>query len=313
MRELTLLYRLFEIYSRERPDVVHHFTVKCVVYGGLVAKAIGVRGVVSAITGMGYVFSSPSLGARLLRPIVLALLRAANLGSAKIIVQNTEDLDVLDEQRIASRARIRLIPSSGVNVSRFIPRMMSTGDNGTNVLFVGRLLRDKGVLDFVRAATRLIAEGVDASFLAAGEIDPGNPGSISATEVRMAISSGVQFLGHVDDMPALLSRARLVVLPSYYSEGVPRSLIEAAAAGLPIITTDMPGCRDVVVHGVNGLLVKPRDDRALADAIRKLLCDRALLDQMGAASREIALAKFDERDVIRKTLSVYEEFFPSQA
>jgi glycosyltransferase involved in cell wall biosynthesis len=314
MREAFVLFALWRLYRRERPDIAHHFTTKCVVYGGLAAKSVGTRGVVGAVTGMGYVFSSQELLARILRPMVCSLLRFATGGrKTRLIVQNPDDRRAVVDGRLIATSQVRLIAGSGVDTQRYRPRpgALCASGRATVILFAARLLWDKGVGEFVAAARALRAEGLNVQFLVAGEPDPGNPSSVSDEQLAAwREERSVTLLGHVQDMPALMATADMVVLPSSYREGVPRSLIEAAAAGLPIVTTDTPGCREVVENGVNGILVPMRDSAALAAAISKIVLDPALAACMGVASRRKVLAQFDERIVLTATLAVYQEWVP---
>lgn len=314
MREVFVLWALWRLYRREKPDIAHHFTIKCVVYGGLAAKLAGTRGVVGAVTGMGYVFSSKELLARRLRPLVCRLLRFAISGrQSRLIVQNPDDRRAVVDAGLMDASHVRLIAGSGVDTQRYHPRPDTLCASGRtpSVVFAARLLWAKGVAEFVQAAQALRAEGLKIQFLVAGEPDAGNPASVPEEQLTAWREEGsVSLLGHVQDMPALMATADVVVLPSSYREGVPRSLIEAAAAGLPIVTTDAPGCREVVEDGVNGILVPVRDGAALAAAIRKLALDPALAARMGAASRQKALAQFDERIVLASTLAVYRELVP---
>jgi glycosyltransferase involved in cell wall biosynthesis len=202
---------------------------------------------------------------------------------------------------------VRLIPGSGVDCARFAPGERHRADGPLRVLLPARLLWDKGVAEFVDAARALRAQGRRIKFLLAGTPDPGNPAAVPEATVRAWVAEGtVQWLGHVDDMPALLRGVDVVALPSY-REGLPKGLIEAAACALPLVTTDVPGCRHVVTDGVEGLLVPPRDAPALARAIARLDDDPALRARLGTAARTRALAEFDESIVVGRTLEVYRE------
>ena len=310
LREAWLIWRLIRIYQTEKPDLAHHFTIKCVVYGGLAARLVGVRGIVGAVAGMGFVFASQQLLARLLRPIVRLLLRVAIGGeNCRLILQNSDDCDAIVSSAIVDQNHIRLIPGSGVNTKRFAPFISKKEpDRPPKVLLAARLIWEKGIAEYVTAARELKEGGFKVEFLLAGEPDVGNPNSISAEQVNSWRKEGViKPLGHVEDMAGLLREIDVVTLPSFYREGVPRTLIEAAAAGLPIVTTDMPGCRDVVDDGVNGFLVPARDSNALAIALRKVLEAPTLAARMGAAGRKKALAEFDESLVFERTLNVYRE------
>lgn len=313
LREAWFLWQLIRIYQRERPDIAHHFTIKCVVYGGLAARLVGVPGIVGAVAGMGFVFASQKALARILRPLVRVLMRIAVGGkNCRIILQNPDDRDALISSAIASPNHTKLIPGSGVNTTRFAPSFLDKESIRTRkVLLAARLLWDKGIAEYVAAARQLNRDGLKAEFLLAGEPDAGNPNSVQAEQVdAWSQERIITPLGHVDEMADLLSEIDVMVLPSFYREGVPRSLIEAAAAGLPIITTDTPGCREVVDDGVNGFLVPVGDNNALVDALRRVLEDPALAARMGAAGRVKALAEFDERLVFDRTVDVYRELVP---
>jgi glycosyltransferase involved in cell wall biosynthesis len=311
IREILLLRRLVGLFRRERPALVHNFTIKCAVYGSLAARLAGVPGRVNAVAGLGYVFSSSSLRARLLRPLVLRLLRANLDGThARLILQNPDDVRLFRQAALVHPERVRLIRSSGVDCTRFAQR--SASRNGTfRVLLAARLLWDKGIAEYVQAARILRTRNLQIRFLLAGNPDLGNPGAVPEDAIRgWAAENLVEWLGHVEDMAALLASVEAVVLPSYYGEGVPKTLIEAAACGLPVITTDTPGCREVVTDNVDGLLVPPRDAAALAEAIVRLQSDPELAHRLGMQARVKALTEFDERIVIEQTRKVYEELLP---
>ena len=308
IRELLLIYWLYKVMRRERPDIVHGFTIKCAVYGALAGRLTG-AGRVSAVAGMGYVFTSNALKARLLRPLVRFLMRAVFGGTrARIILQNPDDVQLFGKARIVGMEQLRLIQGSGVDCSAFTPPIAQTADQRPLcVLMACRLLWDKGVAEYIDAARLLRREGRDIQFVLAGAPDPGNPASVPEERIAAWAAEGlVVWRGHILDMPALFANADIVVLPSY-REGLPKSLIEAAACARPLITTDVPGCREVVTHLVDGLLVPVGDAHALARAIAELQDDPALARRLGEAARRKALAEFDEKIVIARTLRVYDE------
>ncbi len=309
LRELGVLWRLVRLLRRERPALVHGFTIKCAVYGALAARLARVPARINAVAGMGYVFSSRDLTARLLRVPVRLSLRAALGGRhTRLILQNPDDVALFEHARLVDAAHVRLIPGSGVDCQRFRRHRAShRSDAPPRVLLAARLLWDKGIAEYVEAARILRARGVAATFLLAGTPDAGNPAAVPVETVRGWVRDGlIEWPGHVDDMAALFASVDVDVLPSY-REGLPKSLIEAAACGLPLVTCDVPGCREVVTDGVEGLLVPPRDAGALATAIARLLEDPDLRERMGQAARAKALADFDERLVIERTLAVYRE------
>lgn len=313
MRETRLLWKIAGILKQEKVDVIHGFTIKCAVYGALAARVAGVPAQVSSVAGMGYVFTSRDLKARALRPVVRLLMRfALNGKNARLILQNPDDMALFRQSGLVDGQNIRLIAGSGVDCRRFTYTPLAATDRTPlRVLLAARLLRDKGIVEYMDAIRLLRAEGSTMVFLMAGLPDAGNPASFSTAEVQRWVAEGlVEWLGHVDDMPGLLAQVAVVALPSY-REGLPKTLIEAAACGKGLVTTDVPGCREVVEHAVNGLLVPPRNARKLADAFSRLDQDRALLSRLGTAAAERARSFFDERIVIGKTLAVYREVFPS--
>jgi glycosyltransferase involved in cell wall biosynthesis len=318
LRELALLRWLRQLMQAEQVDLVHGFTIKCAVYGSLAARwaarAPGQPARVNAVAGMGYVFTSNDLKARLLRPVVRALLKLALGGyGARLVLQNPDDVALFQDARLVDATQVRLIAGSGVNCERFAPRVPGAGrvDGPFRVVLPARLLWDKGLQEYAEAARRLKDEGRVICFLLAGDPDPGNPAAVPEATLREWVAQGLlEWLGHVDDMPALLASVDAVVLPSY-REGLPRGLIEAAACALPLVTTDVPGCREVVRHEQDGLLVPVKDGAALARAIARLQDDPALRERLGQAARARALAEFDERSVITRTIDVYRELMPA--
>jgi glycosyltransferase involved in cell wall biosynthesis len=307
LRELALCFWLWRLVRTERVDVVHSFTIKCAVYGGLAARFAGAARV-NSVAGMGYVFIGDESLARKLRPIVWALLRVALAGvRTRLILQNLDDITIFEKSGIASGMQIRLIPGSGVDCGRFQPPAEGERSGPLRVVLAARMLWDKGVREFVEAARMLKLQGRPLRFQLAGGPDPGNPASIPESVLRDWQASGlVDWLGHVDDMPALLASADIVVLPSY-REGLPKSLIEAAACARPLVTTDVPGCREVVTDGINGLIVPVRDASALAQAIARLQDEPSFARRLGEAARVKALAEYDERRIVPRILGVYSE------
>lgn len=309
--EVGVLRKLTRIYTQEAPDLCHHFTVKCVIYGGLVARTVGIPSSVNAVAGMGYVFSNSGLHARVLRPAVRGALACALGGSrTRVIVQNPDDRAELLRSGAINDEHIHVIRGSGVNTQRFTPPGLRSRvpDDVPRVLLATRLLWDKGVGEYVEAARILMRQGVRAEFLLAGAPDLGNPNAVPQETINGWAREGViRVLGHVDDMARLLPGVDIVTLPSAYREGVPRILLEAAACGIPCVTTDAAGCREIVSHNVNGLLIPPRNPAALAAALARLIDDESLRIRFGQAARAQAIEHFDESSVITRTLAVYEQ------
>lgn len=312
LREYALVLWLRRLIAREQVNLVHGFTIKCAVYGSIAARLAGVSARVNAVAGMGYVFTSNAPRALVLRPVIRQLFRYALDGEgALLILQNPDDADLFARARLVNPDKVRLIPGSGVDCSRFAPGNGSDRPGGRfRVVLPARLLWDKGVAEYVEAARLLRGRGIAVDFLLAGEPDPGNPATVPEHVVRGWVEDGlVQWLGHVEDMPRLFRSVDAVVLPSY-REGLPKGLVEAAACALPLITTDVPGCRDVVTDGEEGLLVPVKDSVALAEAIARLEADPALRRRLGEAARRKALSQFEEHSVVERTLGVYRELIP---
>ncbi|WP_250474783.1 glycosyltransferase family 4 protein [Caballeronia sp. GAFFF1] len=314
-RELALVLWLARLFREEDAALVHGFTIKSAVYGSLGAKLAGVPARVNSVAGLGYVFTSRDLKARLLRPLVRRVLRVALDGDdCALILQNPDDVTMFKTARLVDEKAIHLIKGSGVNCSRFKapPDDAPLSSEPLRVLLAARMLWDKGIAEFVEAARVLKREHRTLRFVLAGMPDAGNPASIERSTIEGWVAEGlVEWRGHVSDMPALLAQTDVMVLPSY-REGLPKSLIEAAACALPLITTDAPGCREVVSrNGEDGLVVPVRDATALANAIRLLDDDRALARRLGLAARDKALREFDEAIVLDKTIGVYRTLAPA--
>jgi glycosyltransferase involved in cell wall biosynthesis len=311
IRELRLLAELWSIYSREKPDLVHHVGLKPVLYGSLVARLAGVGKVVNALAGLGFVFSSSRLRAQLLRPILKRLLCfVLKSRDYRIIVQNQHDFDVLSKTvGIASRD-VRLIRGAGVDL-RFYSEQPPTVEPPLVVL-ISRMLWDKGVGDFVEAAARLRRAGLPARFALVGIPDPENPTSVPESQLRAWRDSGsVEWWGYRADIPAVLAMTSIACLPSFYGEGVPKALIEAMASSRAIVTTDIPGCRELVANGRNGIVVVPRDVNGLSAALELLIRDPERCRQMGKAGRLIVEKTLSLDQVLKETLAVYTELVPT--
>ena len=310
-KELYLLLWMKALFKREKVDLIHGMTIKSAVYGALAARLAGVHARVLAVTGMGYVFTSNHFRARALRPVLRSLFKIALAGSGtRLILQNADDVALFQAAGLYDPAKVRVIPGSGVNCERFRPPADRQERGELRVLLAARLVRDKGVVEFVKAALQLRREGRQLTFLLAGAPDPGNPSSIDQGELEdWARQGAVTWLGHVDDMEGLLATIDIMVLPSY-REGLPKGLIEAAACGIALVTTDVPGCREVVTDEVDGLLIPVRDSGAIARAVARLQDDFQLRMRLGEAARKKVAEVFNENIIIGSTIAVYEEIFP---
>ena len=302
LREVIALWRL---YRRERPDLIHHVALKPVMFGALAAWLARVPAQVNAVAGLGWLFTTSSGLVRLVRPALRWILaRLLNRPHSLTIVQNPQDLILLERSGVPA-SHLRLIRGAGVDLQVFRP--ISPPPEPVCIVLVARMLWDKGVGEFVEAARRLSAAGVNARFVLVGDPDPANPASVpESTLLDWNGQYGVEWWGRRNDMPTVLQVAHIACLPSY-REGLPKTLLEAAACGLPIVTTDAPGCREVVQDGVNGFLVPVRDVGGLDAALRKLIRDPELRRRMGERSRVRAEAEFGLQHVIEQTLAVYRE------
>lgn len=304
LHALADVIRLTRVYRRLRPDLVQHIAIKPVLFGSLAARLAGVPAVVNTVAGLGYVFSSSDLAARLLKPfITLAYRFALAPRRHRLVLQNHDDLAFFVRHVAADPQRACVIPGVGVDTVRFRPEPEPGGL--AKVLMPARLLRDKGIHEFVEAARLLHARGVPVKFSVAGDRDPHNPASVSEARLQAWVAEGrVDFLGWQRDMAPLLLASHIIALPSY-REGLPTALTEAAACGRPIVTCDVPGCREVVVDGENGLLVPPRDAAALAQSIERLVADADLRARMGRCGRQRAESLFSVERVVSATLDQY--------
>ncbi|BFU93730.1 MAG: Alpha-D-QuiNAc alpha-1,3-galactosyltransferase [Nitrospira sp.] len=306
LAELAALAELTRLYRRERPAIVHHVGLKPILYGSVAARLAAVPTVVNAFAGLGYLFTDEARQGRLLNRTLGRALRLV-LASVRstVIFQNRDDRDRLIKERVVTQEQSRIIPGSGVDVSTFTLRPPS--GEGPIVMLASRMLWDKGIGEFIEAARRLAREGVSARFVLVGRCDEHNPAAIPEETVRSWVAEGlVEWWGHREDMSAVLALATIAVLPSY-REGLPKSLLEAAACGKPMVTTDVPGCREILVHGVTGLLVPPKDSAALAAAIHSLLDDPSLRTAMGVAARELVVRSFSVETVTRQVIRLYRE------
>ena len=304
--ELSTIADILRLYRRERPDIVHHVALKPIIYGTLAARFLGMRGIVNAPVGMGFVFASVGPRATILRWLVsLALRFFLNPRGSAVVFENNDDLQIMIADGFVRRSDAKVIKGAGVDVDVFCPGPRP--ERVPTVILVARMLWDKGVGDYVRAAELLKAEGLAARFVLVGVPDMQNPSAIDVNQLRAWDNAGiVEWLGLRHDIPDLLAQADIACLPTYYREGLPKTLLEAMASGLPLVATDVIGCRDAVDDGVNGLLVAPRDPAALAAALRRLIIDKDLRERLGAAGRARAVAEFSTRIVNTQTLALYE-------
>lgn len=312
LTELLTLVRIRRLYRKLRPDLVYQVTIKPVIYGTLAARRTQVPHLVSVVSGLGYAATRPGIKGWVLRQLVFWLYRfSLRHPSQKVIFHNSDDRDLFVSKHIVKSGDAEVIPGSGVDMGYFSPQAEPAGVS--RVLFPSRVLRDKGVVEFVGAAAFLRAAGVQAQFVIAGGTDSGNPSALSEAQVRRWAAEGsIEWLGHAPDMRALYAQVHIVCLPSY-REGLPKALIEAAACGRAVVTTDVPGCREVLIDGETGLLVPARDTAALAAALKRLIEDRELRWRMGKAARCYVESRFSTGQVIAQTTATFTALLPLPA
>lgn len=305
--DLRVIRDLIRIYKLEKPDIVHHVGMKPILYGSLAARVAAVPAVVNAFAGLGYLYVATKPHARFARALTESLLRRIlKRCLTRTIAQNPDDRRRLIQAGLCAPQTAVLIRGAGVDTALFAPRPEPQGE--PLVILASRMLWTKGVGDFVNVVQRLRAAGVLARFALVGASDPGNPAAVPDTRLREWHDAGViEWWGQRADMAEVFAQSSIVCLPSTYGEGVPKVLIEAAASGRALVAYDTPGCREIVRHGHNGLLVSVGSISALADAVRTLLEDRALRETMGQKGRAMAVNEFDATLVIERTLSVYRE------
>jgi glycosyltransferase involved in cell wall biosynthesis len=276
-----------------------------VLYGGLAARLARVPASVSTITGLGHLFSATTRRTRMVGELARLVYRGALAhGRSKVIFQNPDDLSEFVDGGLVRADQAVLIRGSGVDLDEFKLRSEPAGQ--VQVVLAARMLWSKGIGEFVEAASLLHREGVAARFALVGGTDPSNPSAIPEAQLQAWNETGpVEWWGFRSDMPNVLARSHIVCLPTTYGEGVPKVLIEAAASGRPVVTTDAPGCREIIVDRENGFLVGPRDPAAVAAALRRLIEDPGLRSRMGARGREIAREGFSVETVTRRTVDVY--------
>ncbi len=306
-REIRVILQLVKLYRQEKPDIVHHVALKSIMYGSLGVIFAKVPAVVNSVTGLGHVFSGKTLAitfsCQFLKQVFRFMLPRKN---SIVIFQNSDDQEYFLAQKMATANQSKLIEGSGVNIERFIPSPEASGK--PVVLLASRMLWEKGVEFFIQASRYLKQKHVSADFVLAGMIDAQNPDGIPEVQLKNWEREGViQWWGCRDDMPEVFAKTHIVVLPTFYGEGVPKTLLEAGACGKPIVATDVPGCREVVKNNVNGFLVSPKNFEELAKAIEILLSDAELRRQFGEKGREIVVNDFSSEQVTTKTIEAYQE------
>lgn len=310
--ELGLIARLRGLIRNLDPDLVHLVTLRSLLYGGTAIRLAGNPPSLHAVTGLGYLFAEENLKVRVLRSVVLGLLKLATAQPRRLFVfQNPDDRDLFIRAGVCSDDEVSVILGSGVDVEAIRPDD-STSGNAT-VLFAGRMLWHKGVGEVVEAADLLDRCGMNVEFVLAGDADPDNPGSVPREKlVAWDRKPNVSWVGYQDDMGPLYRDAAIVCLPSRYREGVPKVLLEAAASGTPVITTDQPGCREAVIHGETGFIINSSTGRNIADAVGRLVEAPEARRKMGRRGRDLATKKFGLESVITSTVALYQRLLAEE-
>jgi len=309
---LSALWRVWKVLRQEQPDIIHQVALKPILMGSLAARFVKQTHIVNAVVGGGYLATSETHLARLVRALLnLALRMLLNPIGSRVIFENPDDLASFVQDRCVRRTEAILIKGAGVDLADY-----QTGDVLAEIpliLLPARLLWDKGVGEFVGAARKLKAQGVAARFVVVGGADKGNRAAIDDETLATWRDEGaVEFWGYRADMPQVLAQASIVCLPSY-REGLPKALLEAMAAALPCVTTDVPGCREAVRDGYNGYLVPARDVDALAQALASLIRNRTSRQEMGWRGRLRAEEEFSAAIINRETLAIYEDLLAVRA
>ena len=304
--ELKSLFSLHHIISDFQPDLVHAVAQKPVLYTGVLKRLGGRFGFVAALGGIGYIFSSSALKARLLRPAICLVLRFALAGKkTAFILQNQDNISLFEKLRIVCVGKTKLVRGSGVEVSLYQPKPLPKGP--AKIILPARMLWDKGVAEFIEAARRIKAQNIAAEFILVGDVDTHNAASVTQSQIDEWVENGiVQQWGRRDDMPQIYPSIHIVCLPSYH-EGLPKVLMEAASCGRPVIAFDVPGSREIVQDGVNGFLVPFQDQNSLENALLNLIHNRALCTEMGREGRKLVEEEFSDARINQQTFNIWAE------
>lgn len=301
--EIKAFIHIYKVIKLLRPDVVHMITAKPVAYGGVACKLLGINKRVASISGLGYAFIDNSLKAKLIKNVILMLYKFSlkNI-STQIIFQNENDKKLFIHYGIIRESQSVLIRGSGVDLSEYVVKPESI--DVPVVMFVSRLLYDKGIREFIAAVRLLKSQQIDFRAVLVGSTDE-NPNSAKQHEIKQWQDEGIiEYWGYREDIPQVLSQSNIVVLPSY-REGLPKTLIEAAACGRAVVTTDVPGCRDAITPDITGLLVDVKDHLTLANSIKSLILNPELRYKMASHGRELAEQSFDIKNVVRIHMQIY--------
>ena len=304
--EIRSLIYLYFLYKKIKPDLIHHFTIKPVLYGSLAAYLAKIPAIANTISGLGYVFITQNFKAKFLCVLIKFIFKLSFLHpNNRVIFQNPENLNDFVSYGLVNKNNTALIRGSGVDTDIF--GYTSEPESIPVVMVASRMLLDKGIVEFVESARIVKSANIKARFILVGGPDFENPMSIESAQLQKWVDEGIiEWWGNQDNMPQIFPQAHVVSLPSY-AEGLPKVLIEASSCGRPIVTTNVSGCKETVRDGENGFLVPAKNPKALADAFIKLISDKQLRQRMGEAGREMAIKEFSIQMVIKKTFVVYKD------
>ena len=306
LSELRMIGRLKDLYKELQPDIVHHVTIRPVLYGSIAARLAKVPVLINALSGLGYIYTGNSLKNRVLRLLLDRMLKTGlKHKNSTLILQNRDDIELFQKRKIVKPANIELIRGSGVNTDLYKPMAAEKKREKVQVALIGRMLRDKGVIEFIEAAKTILKKGANVHFHLYGAPYSSNPTSITEHEMKaLTEPDAIHYHGAVETIADELYKIDIVCLPSY-REGLPKSLLEAASAGKPIVATDVPGCREIVEDGKNGYLVEPQNSADLAEKLEMLLNNPDVCKQFGQYGRKKVLNEFSEEIIVTQTLELY--------
>ncbi len=306
-KELFAFISIYRLFRKIKPDIVYMVSIKAVIYGGLIARITRIKSVMVTISGLGYVFISKSIKAKLFQKLSLFFYKIVfNHKNIKVVFQNRDDIAYFLSIPVVEKSKALLIKGVGVNLTEFYPSLKEP-EEPLRVTMVARLLRDKGVYEFIEAAKIIKEKNYNIIMQLVGEIDPQNPASLTEAEIgSLTAEKVVVWHGHSNEIADIYRKSHIACLPSY-REGLPKSLMEALACGLPVVTTDVPGCREIICNGTNGIIVPAQDGAALAEAIIKLAKDPILRQSMRIASRAIAENEYNVHKITEQMLKIANE------
>ena len=306
LNEFKTLFSIWKLFKKEKPEIVHLITIKPYIYGGIISQLLKIPCVVSSVSGLGTLFTSKNFKSIFLQFLLYPFYKLAfNHHNQKVIVQNLDDLKVLVNLGYLKLSKSKLIKGSGVNLNNFT-KLKEKGKVPI-ICFAGRLIREKGVCEFISAARLLKKRGINARFYLAGNLDTKNPSGLSIIDYnKIKKEHSVEFLGYQKDIPTLYANSHIICLPSY-REGFPKALMEAAAASRSIVTTDVAGCRDAIIPGKTGILVPIKNSQKLTDALQWLIEHPKERIAMGKAGRKLAEKEFKIEKIVKEHLEIYQE------